>query len=891
MLKCLSYTFFILYCLCPSELIGQNIISGKIYDLQKNPIELVNVLILKNYDSQVVTYGNTQQDGSYLLKTTEEGVLYIKFTLLGYASQTIQVEVKKGENTLPDIFLEEKSFELEGVIVRTEPPISQRKDTVRIATKYFTDGTEKNLEDLLHKIPGLRVEGDGTVKVGDREVEKIMVEGDDFFEKGYRMLSKSMPAHPIEEIEVLKRYSSNRLLKDIEESNKVALNLKINEKSKRIWFGTTDMAYGLASENWYHLKANLMNFGKKNKYYFLTNFNNVGDNSFASVQNLVNPIRFDESVKIGNNEGLSNLIIISPTPLVFKQIHSRLNNAELLSVNGIFNPTEKLKMKVQGFFNWDEVRFFQNTTDIVNANGLQFTNTENFQLTNKEKTVFGKLDASYDFSKTQMLQSSTQLSYGKFNDYTHLLFNGNSTIENLTHQNNFFDHKMVYTNKIKERKAFLITGRYIREVAPQNYAVNQYLFKDLFSMIDSANNVKQQVSATMQFAGINAFFINRTSKKHLLEVQLGNEFRNDELQSEFSVFQNNTLVSRPDDFQNQTFYQENNSYLKTLYTHHLSDSYKISGGLELHHFFNQLKIRNEFDNQRVFYINPNVNFHWTINENHKMNFSYSYNVDNAKTTDIYNGFVMTRFKSFTKGTSNFNKLDISAFTLNYSLGNWGNRLFANFLLIYRINHNFLSTNTFLEQNFSTHEKIQVKNREMLIFDTKIDYYFKKIATNLKLDLGYYKTNFKNKVNDFNWRVVNSVSYRYGFELRSAFRSFFNYNVGTKWNTSTMNVHSLSRSFTDNISFLDFTFSFKKITLKTQCERYFFGNLPSNQRYYFLDFEADYKIFDQKLTFSVTGKNIFKTQTFRRYEITDIGSTMTEYRLLPRFVLLRMMYRF
>ena len=156
MLKCLSYTFFILYCLCPSELIGQNIISGKIYDLQKNPIELVNVLILKSYDSQVVTYGNTQQDGSYLLKTTEEGVLYIKFTLLGYASQTIQIEVKKGENTLPDIFLEEKSFELEGVIVRTEPPISQRKDTVRIATKYFTDGTEKNLEDLLHKIPGLR---------------------------------------------------------------------------------------------------------------------------------------------------------------------------------------------------------------------------------------------------------------------------------------------------------------------------------------------------------------------------------------------------------------------------------------------------------------------------------------------------------------------------------------------------------------------------------------------------------------------------------------------------------------------------------------------------------------------------------------------------------------
>ncbi|WP_212898661.1 carboxypeptidase-like regulatory domain-containing protein [Capnocytophaga cynodegmi] len=886
--------FYIVAFFCPiliTTVMGQNAIQGKVIDHKKLPLELVNVLLLDSTNTKIITYDTTQPDGSYTLKTQRKGSMYLKFSCLGFSPYVVEINVKKGANLLNDILLEEKVFDLEGVVIRSEPPVSQRKDTVRIQTKYFANGTEKNVEDILKKIPGLQVDTDGTIKVGNKEIEKIMVEGDDFFEKGYKILSKNMPSYPIEEVEVLTRYSHNRLLKNIEESDKVALNLKLNEQSKRIWFGNTDIAYGLISENRHHLKANLMNFGKKNKYYFLSNFNNVGDNSFTSNHNTINPIRIGQSIEIGNEAKLNNLIKISPPNLAFKQIHSRLNNAKLLSINSIFNPTEKLKIKVQGLFNWDKVNFFQNTTEVVQTERIHFTNTENQQLTNKEKIVFGKIDASYDLSEKQMLQSSAKISYSNFDDNSYLLFNSDSTIERLKHHNKLFDYKIAYNQKIKKRQVILITGRYIYESAPQKYYVNKFFFSDIFTNLTKINNLKQQVSETMQFAGINASFINRTSKGHLLEIQLGNEYKKDILQSQLYLNQTDTTTTELKNFKNDLTHKENSLYLKTKYVHQLSNNLNLIGKLDLYLLINHFKDQHK-TNQHIFYTNPSINLNWNINKNNKLSISYSYNNNNVKITDIYNGFVMTSFNSFSKGTSNFDKLNTSNIALNYDIGNWSDRFFATIFLIYRKNHNFLSTNSIINKNFNVYEKIYVKNQEMLIFNTKIDYYFKSIYTNLKLDLGYNQNSFKNKVNHSKLRAGKNHSFTYGFELRSAFRNFFNYHIGIKWNYSQIKIDTLSKSFTDNISFADFNFSFNRnTTLKIQCERYFFGNLPDNQEYYFLDFELEHKFFNKRITFSIIGKNFLNTKTFRKYNINDISSLTTEYRLLPRFALLRVNYRF
>ena len=72
-----------------------------------------------------------------------------------------------------------------------------------------------------------------------------------------------MPIKPVKEVELLKNYSNNKHLKGIEHSDKVALNLKLDDDAKRQWFGNIDAGYGVVSENRYTFKSNLMNFSKK----------------------------------------------------------------------------------------------------------------------------------------------------------------------------------------------------------------------------------------------------------------------------------------------------------------------------------------------------------------------------------------------------------------------------------------------------------------------------------------------------------------------------------------------------------------------------------------------------------------------------------------------------
>ncbi len=95
-----------------------------------------------------------------------------------------------------------------------------------------------------------------------------------------------------------------------------------------------------------------------------------------------------------------------------------------------------------------------------------------------------------------------------------------------------------------------------------------------------------------------------------------------------------------------------------------------------------------------------------------------------------------------------------------------------------------------------------------------------------------------------------------------------------------------------MSFLDLSFVFNNnLDFKLQTERYYFGNLQADKNYYFLDLDASYKLIENKLTLGLTGKNLFNTKSFKSFSISDIGSSTTEYRLLPRFILLKLEYRF
>jgi len=69
------------------------------------------------------------------------------------------------ENMTQNITMETGGIETEGVEIVREMPASIKGDTIVYNADSFKSGTEKKLEDVLKKLPGVEVDADREVEV------------------------------------------------------------------------------------------------------------------------------------------------------------------------------------------------------------------------------------------------------------------------------------------------------------------------------------------------------------------------------------------------------------------------------------------------------------------------------------------------------------------------------------------------------------------------------------------------------------------------------------------------------------------------------------------------------------------------------------------------------
>jgi hypothetical protein len=868
----------------------QTKIVGTVNNNFKQTLTSVNVTLQSTIDDSVLAYCFSDEKGNYEFIIDKLGKYNLIFSALNYETKTIHVELRKEQvNIVENAILIYKPEELNEVIIQADRPLIVKKDTIVFDAKSFAQGNEQVVEDLLKKIPGITVSNEGVIKVGNQEIEKVMIDGDDFFEKGYKLLTKNMPANPIDKIELYQHYSNNKHLKGIENSDKVALNLRLKDDAKRQWFGNMQLGYGVVTENRYEVRGNLMNFGKKIKYYFLTNLNNIGEDATGDINDLIYSYSAGDQLGLGDGQSASSILGLNSQTPNLQQKRVNFNNAEMLSLNSIFTLSPKIKMKTLGFFNSDANDFFRNSLQFFTVGNTIFENAEDFKLDKTKITGFGKIDLTYDISKNMTLEFTSKFNRTNENSISSLIFNRDFLNENLKSNNQLIDQKIVFTNKFKEAKVFILSARYINEITPQNYSLNQFLYQDLFSK--NADNVGQFSENKMQFAGFEGHLLDRKKNGGLLEIQFGNQIRKDGLASLFQLKDGVSVVDIPSNYQNETTYITNDLYLNLIYRFKFK-KFGLLTQLDFHQLFNKLESFDSVQTQSPFFVNPKLGVEWDINKKNKIQTSYSFNTTNATLLDVNSNYIHTGFRSFEKGAGTFNQLAASTAVLTYTYGSWGAKFFANTFILYRKNYDFFSSNTLVTPNYSQSEKIVIKDREHLSLSSNLDRFLKPISSNLKLTFGGSKSNYKNIVNNSDLREVENNNINFGFEVRSGFSGLFNYHIGSKWDYNEVKTLK-TNSFTDNMTFMDLTFAFtKKFTVQIQTERYYFGNLDKeNNKYYFMDLDARYVVKENKLTFSLSGNNILNTKTFRNYSISDISISKTEYRLQPRYVLLKMEYRF
>lgn len=876
---------------------AQTQIVGVVKDSTGEPISYANVMLQSVENNHILSFTATKQDGKYSLQTKKVGDYKLVFTSLGYAKKEIPITLVDAEVLEINTTMVEEEMMLENVFIEADLPIKVKKDTVIYNADSFRRGDEIVVEDLLKNLPGVQVDSDGTIKVGDREIERLMVDGDDLFEKGYKVLSKNMTSDAIDKIEIYDKYSLNKLLKGIEESDRVAMNIQLKEAYKQQWFGNVDLGVGGMDQFYHKNRVNLMSFGKKSKYYFLGNTNNIGVDAIGDISQMIRPMRYDQPGSVGDGEKAKSLLGLYTDVPQLKRERTNFNDARLVSLNAIHKINDKMKLRTLGFFNWDENQFFRNTSTQFVLDNESFTNTEDFSMNKSKFLGFGKIDYTYDIAENKMLEYTGSFNSGDNASNSNLVFNGNSTLENLQDDNQQIDQKLLYTQKINDKEVFLLSARYINDESPQAYVNNQFLFTDVFENANDTESVGQTSENKMYFYGAEAEYKNRKENKDLLEAVVGTTYRKDELFTSFQLIDDEQNSVLPEGFQNETEYTVLDMYSKAKYLLKLKENFNLTGKVEAHQLVNSLQnINQEAQQQELFYLQPQLNMRWEINHKNTLISNYSYSTNNASIIDVYQNNVLTNFRGFNRGFAQPTQLNASSYMLMYRLGNFGDKFFANASINYIQNHDFFSNRSFIQQEFQINEKILIQDQELFSVNTNMDRYFKAISSNLKFKFNYSQSEFVNFVNESSERNINNQSYSYGLELRSGFLGGFNYHLGTEFRTSKVQTTqaNFSNTFsnTDNFSFLDLSYVFsEQLNVSLNTERYYFGNLESDNTYYFSDFTAMYITKNKKLNFGLSARNLFNTRTFRNFSISDISTSTTSYRLLPRIVMLNVNFKF
>ena len=139
------------------------------------------------------------------------------------------------------------------------------------------------VEDLLKNLPGVEGLKNANIKVNGKPIDKLLIEGDDLFDDKYKLLSKNLDAKNISEVQILNNFEDNPVLRDFQESEKVAINLKLKKDRKNVWFGNASVGIGTNSRH--TGSTNLGLIKQKFKFFNLMSLNNTRRLAVSQVKN------------------------------------------------------------------------------------------------------------------------------------------------------------------------------------------------------------------------------------------------------------------------------------------------------------------------------------------------------------------------------------------------------------------------------------------------------------------------------------------------------------------------------------------------------------------------------------------------------------------------------
>jgi hypothetical protein len=268
---------------------SQLIIKGKVVDsLEANPIKDALIMALKVKDSTLLSFTRTDQKGEYSLKNLSIDTFEIIIGYPNFEDNSIFVfgNANESQIVLPTSKLLKVSKKLKEIVIHANnKPIYFSGDTLVFVADSFKVKEREIVEDLLRKLPGVKVDIKGKITYQGKNVDRLYVDGDEFFGKDPLIVTKNLEATMIDKVQVYEEGAN---------SDKV-MNLTLKEEAKNGTFGKGVVASDGIKFN--EAETILNKYDKKRNIGFFFLKNNTPKSVFS----------FEDSSKVETNSYLNSI--------------------------------------------------------------------------------------------------------------------------------------------------------------------------------------------------------------------------------------------------------------------------------------------------------------------------------------------------------------------------------------------------------------------------------------------------------------------------------------------------------------------------------------------------------------------------------------------------------
>jgi outer membrane receptor protein involved in Fe transport len=129
-------------------------------------------------------------------------------------------------------------------------------------------------------MPGMEVETDGTVRAQGEQVQRVTVDGREFFGRDPKLATRNLPADAVEKVQVFDRKSDQAQFTGIDDGQREkTINLELKEEKRKGAFGNLMGGYG--SDDRFQATASVNKFSKGKQLSFLGMGNNINEQGFS----------------------------------------------------------------------------------------------------------------------------------------------------------------------------------------------------------------------------------------------------------------------------------------------------------------------------------------------------------------------------------------------------------------------------------------------------------------------------------------------------------------------------------------------------------------------------------------------------------------------------------